>query len=123
MVSRVGSFPSSPITGHPLESFASASLPAMTAVMIAGVADHLHSPPVDATSSRSGGMSVVCESLRSRTAARDAVAVYGWRMQMIGDACYITAVMAAATPKRRDSRRVTGDRLDGNEPTRETCGR
>jgi C-terminal processing protease CtpA/Prc len=52
---------------------------------------------------------------------REAVAVYGWRMQMIGDACYITAVMPGSDAEEKGLR--AGDRvlsLDGNEPTRET---
>lgn len=52
---------------------------------------------------------------------REAVAVYGWRMQMIGDACYITAVMAGSDAEAKGLK--AGDRvigLDGNEPTRET---
>ncbi len=52
---------------------------------------------------------------------REAVAVYGWRMQMIGDACYITAVTAGSDAEAKGLK--PGDRvisLDANEPTRDT---
>ncbi|MDT7604916.1 MAG: hypothetical protein QOF61_2913 [Acidobacteriota bacterium] len=52
---------------------------------------------------------------------REAVAVYGWRMQMIGDACYITAVMPGSDAEEKGLK--AGDRvlaLDGSEPTRDT---
>lgn len=52
---------------------------------------------------------------------RGEVAVYGWRMQLIGDACYITAVAPGSDAEAKGLR--VGDRilaLDGYEPTRET---
>ncbi len=51
---------------------------------------------------------------------RDSVAVYGWRMQMIGDFCYITAVMPGSDAEVKGL--TPGDRvieLDGYEPTRD----
>src|SRR5258708_4255657 len=52
---------------------------------------------------------------------REAVAVYGWRMRMIGDLCYITAVMLGSDAETKGLK--AGDRviaLDGNEVTRDT---
>ena len=52
---------------------------------------------------------------------REAVAVYGWKMQMIGEVCYITAVTPGSDAEAKGLK--VGDRvigLDGNEPTRET---
>jgi C-terminal processing protease CtpA/Prc len=52
---------------------------------------------------------------------REAVAVYGWQMQIIGDACYILAVMPGSDAEKKGLR--AGDRvisLDGVEPTRDT---
>ena len=52
---------------------------------------------------------------------RDTVAIYGWRMLMIGDSCYVTAVMPGSDAEAKGLR--AGDRivsLDGNEPTRDT---
>jgi C-terminal processing protease CtpA/Prc len=52
---------------------------------------------------------------------RGEVAVYGWRMQLVGDACYVTAI-AKGTDAEAKGLKV-GDRivaLDGYEPTRET---
>lgn len=51
---------------------------------------------------------------------RESVAVYGWRMQMVGDHCYITAVMPGSDAEVKGL--MPGDRvigLDGYEPTRE----
>lgn len=52
---------------------------------------------------------------------RESVAVYGWRMQMVGDRCYITAVMPGSDAEAKGL--MPGDRvieLDGFVPTRET---
>jgi C-terminal processing protease CtpA/Prc len=52
---------------------------------------------------------------------RGEVAVYGWRMQLFGDACYITAVAPGSDAELKGLK--VGDRilaLDGYEPTRET---
>jgi C-terminal processing protease CtpA/Prc len=52
---------------------------------------------------------------------RDSVTVYGWRMQIIGDACYVTNVLPGSDAEAKGIR--AGDRvltLDGNEPTRAT---
>jgi C-terminal processing protease CtpA/Prc len=51
---------------------------------------------------------------------RKVVAVYGWRMQMIGDICYVTAVKPGSDAELKGLK--AGDRilaLDGIEPTRE----
>ncbi len=51
---------------------------------------------------------------------RDTLAVYGWRMQMIGDRCYITAIMPGSDAEFKWL--MPGDRiidLDGYEPTRD----
>jgi C-terminal peptidase prc len=48
------------------------------------------------------------------------VAVYGWKMQMIGDGCYITAVMPGSDAEAKGL--TPGDRVtdvDGYEPTRD----
>jgi C-terminal processing protease CtpA/Prc len=50
----------------------------------------------------------------------NSVAVYGWRMQMVGDDCYITAVMPGSDAEVKGL--MPGDRvvsLDGYYPTRE----
>jgi len=47
--------------------------------------------------------------------------VYGWKMQMIGNACYITAIAPGSDAEAKGLK--PGDRiiaLDGNEPTRKT---
>lgn len=52
---------------------------------------------------------------------KESVAIYGWRMLMAGDRCYVTAVMAGSDAESKGLK--TGDRilaLDGNEPTRDT---
>lgn len=52
---------------------------------------------------------------------KGAVVVYGWRMQMIGQECYVTAVKAGSDAEEKGLR--VGDRilaLDGFAPTRET---
>jgi C-terminal processing protease CtpA/Prc len=52
---------------------------------------------------------------------REAVAVYGWQMQMIGDICYMVAVMPGSDAEKKGLK--AGDRvisLDGFEPTRDT---
>jgi carboxyl-terminal processing protease len=52
---------------------------------------------------------------------RGGVVVYGWRMQMIGDKCYITGVMRGSDAEAKGLR--VGDRilaLDGVAPTRDT---
>ncbi|MFL6229852.1 MAG: S41 family peptidase [Pyrinomonadaceae bacterium] len=52
---------------------------------------------------------------------REAVAVYGWRMQMIGEDCYIINVLPGSDAEAKGLK--AGDRvlaLDGNEPTRDT---
>src|SRR5262245_3225270 len=52
---------------------------------------------------------------------RGEVAVYGWRMKMVGDACYITAVAPGSDAEAKGLK--VGDRitaLDGYEPTRDT---
>jgi C-terminal processing protease CtpA/Prc len=49
------------------------------------------------------------------------VTVYGWRMQMFGDICYITAVVPGSDAEAKGLK--AGDRvlsLDGYEPTRDT---
>src|ERR1700759_504380 len=53
--------------------------------------------------------------------AHGEVAVYGWRMKMIGDACYVTAVAPGSDAEAKGLK--AGDQvlaLDGNEPTRDT---
>jgi carboxyl-terminal processing protease len=53
--------------------------------------------------------------------ARGEVAVYGWRMQLFGDACYITAVAPRSDAEAKGLK--VGDRiigLDGYEPNRDT---
>ncbi|HEY0348729.1 MAG TPA: S41 family peptidase [Pyrinomonadaceae bacterium] len=52
---------------------------------------------------------------------KGAVVVYGWRMKMIGDACYVTAVMRGSDAESKGLR--AGDRilaLNGFEPTRDS---
>ncbi|MCA1614623.1 MAG: PDZ domain-containing protein [Acidobacteria bacterium] len=51
---------------------------------------------------------------------RNNIVVYGWRMQMIGDACYVTSVMPGSDAEAKGLR--AGDRvlgIDNYEPTRE----
>lgn len=53
--------------------------------------------------------------------ARGEVAVYGWRMLIFGDACYITAVAPGSDAEAKGLK--AGDRVlsvDGYEPTRDT---
>jgi C-terminal processing protease CtpA/Prc len=52
---------------------------------------------------------------------KESVAIYGWRMLMTGDRCYVTAVMPGSDAETKGLK--AGDRilaLDGNEPTRDT---
>ena len=52
---------------------------------------------------------------------KESVAIYGWRMLMVGDRCYVTSVMPGSDAETKGL--ATGDRihaLDGNEPTRDT---
>lgn len=52
---------------------------------------------------------------------RGEVAVYGWRMQMFGDKCYVTAVAPGSDAEAKGLK--AGDRMlyvDGYEPTRDT---